>query len=380
MAYIIVGREQLALQIGENVLGGTADEVLAIPPLVSMPPFARIEVLPDEESRIVAIDGAPGATLNGEPLGASPRPLPHGARIECGDVVVLYGDLRSIGSTSSVPGVSDDDLAVMSGIGGATPTADTGGRLCMRHDGAVYPVPDAGLVIGRDPSCDIVLASKEVSRKHASIRPSLQGYLLADTSANGVLVNGIRVRTAQILGQGDVIRIGEDEFRFQADAAPPDLSVVIDTSVSPTALKAGPPASRPAEPLLATLEILNGGPTQGNRFRIERPLVQVGRGAHNDVRLQDDSVSASHATLLMRDGGWRVLDLASKNGTYVDGVRVSGEVSVSAPAELRFGNIKLLFRALGRPGNDTKSTRGIVGVRDEELLRPDTGDARRGRR
>lgn len=379
MAYIVVGREQLALQIGENVLGGDADEVLAIPPLVSMAPFARIDVLPDEESRIVAIDGGAGTTVNGEPLDATPRPLPHGARIACGDVVVLYGDMRSIGSTSSVRGVRDDDLAALNGIGGATPTADTGGRLYMRHDGVMYPVPDGGLVIGRDPSCDIVLASKEVSRRHASIRPSLQGYLLADTSANGVLVNGVPVRTAQVLGQGDIIRIGDDEFRFEADAAPPDLSVVADTSVAATARPAPPPGSAPAGPLLATLEILNGGPLRGTRFRIERPVIQVGRGAHNDVRLQDESVSSSHATLLLRDGRWHVLDLGSKNGSYVDGTRTTGDAALSPPAELRFGNIKLLFRALGKPGSDTKSTRGIVGVRDEELA-ADAGEPRRGRR
>ena len=47
-----------------------------------------------------------------------------------------------------------------------------------------------GLLIGRDPGCQIVLASREVSREHALIAPSLLGYMITDRSLNGVLVNG----------------------------------------------------------------------------------------------------------------------------------------------------------------------------------------------
>src|SRR3712207_9210521 len=68
------------------------------------------------------------------------------------------------------------------------------------------------------PECDVVVGGKDVSRRHASIRPSLQGYVLTDLGANGTYVNGRRVEAAQVLGMRDVVRIGDEEFVFEADA------------------------------------------------------------------------------------------------------------------------------------------------------------------
>ena len=69
--------------------------------------------------------------------------------------------------------------------------------------------------------CEIVVPSTEVSRRHALIAPGEGGYVVHDLSTNGVLVNGERVAKTRVLGRGDVIRIGEEEFRFYADVAPP---------------------------------------------------------------------------------------------------------------------------------------------------------------
>ena len=43
-------------------------------------------------------------------------------------------------------------------------------------------------VIGRDPSCDVVLASAEVSRRHVAIEIRDGTVFLTDSSANGTLV------------------------------------------------------------------------------------------------------------------------------------------------------------------------------------------------
>jgi biotin-dependent carboxylase-like uncharacterized protein len=56
--------------------------------------------------------------------------------------------------------------------------------------------------------CDVVVPSAEVSRRHAEIAPGAEGYVVSDTSTNGVFVNGERVRQSQLLGRGDVLRIG----------------------------------------------------------------------------------------------------------------------------------------------------------------------------
>jgi pSer/pThr/pTyr-binding forkhead associated (FHA) protein len=48
------------------------------------------------------------------------------------------------------------------------------------------------MVFGREAGCDIV-ANKDVSRRHAEIMATPQGYVLVDSSTNGTFVNGERI-------------------------------------------------------------------------------------------------------------------------------------------------------------------------------------------
>jgi pSer/pThr/pTyr-binding forkhead associated (FHA) protein len=95
--------------------------------------------------------------------------------------------------------------------------------------------------------------------------------------------------------------------------------------------------------LLATLDVVEGNVPHGMRFRIERTVAQLGRGATSDVCLLDQSVSSAHATLMLRRGTWYLLDHSSANGTYVDGTRVN-QCSLPGPCDLRLGGVTLRFR------------------------------------
>ena len=60
--------------------------------------------------------------------------------------------------------------------------------------------------------------------------------------------------------------------------------------------------------------------------------ITVGRAAGNDIVLGDDGqVSRVHAVLERLGGGWSIRDVSSRNGTFVNGNRVSGEAG-SVPA------------------------------------------------
>ncbi len=54
----------------------------------------------------------------------------------------------------------------------------------------------------------------------------------------------------------------------------------------------------------------------------ERDELVLGRGSRCDVVINEPSVSRRHARLSHRDGVWVIRDLASTNGTAVNGVRV----------------------------------------------------------
>src|SRR5213076_3612194 len=103
--------------------------------------------------------------------------------------------------------------------GGVKPPAIgvTGGRVVSLTDGREYVITGASLVFGREAGSDVVVPGKDVSRRHAEIVQTAQGYLLVDSSTNGTFVNDERVQGQRILQRADVIRIGEENFRFYAD-------------------------------------------------------------------------------------------------------------------------------------------------------------------
>jgi hypothetical protein len=70
--------------------------------------------------------------------------------------------------------------------------------------------------------------------------------------------------------------------------------------------------------------------------------LRIGRGTECDLRLDHPSVSRAHAELRSEDGGWRLRDLDSKNGTFLDGARVT-DAALGQDAWLRFGDVYCEF-------------------------------------
>lgn len=88
-------------------------------------------------------------------------------------------------------------------------------------------------------------------------------------------------------------------------------------------------------------------PDQPAHVRIlEGEEVLVGRGQEAGLRLQHPSISRSHARMQLQTDKWQLLDLGSKNGSFVDGVRTVGLVPLPAASWLRFGDVLCEFVTL----------------------------------
>lgn len=75
-------------------------------------------------------------------------------------------------------------------------------------------VEKASVTLGRDSRCDIVLDDANVSRQHAKLEKTEQGYLLTDLgSTNGTYVDEVLVNQ-QILKGGETLRLGSFIFKF----------------------------------------------------------------------------------------------------------------------------------------------------------------------
>ena len=66
------------------------------------------------------------------------------------------------------------------------------------------------------------------------------------------------------------------------------------------------------------------GPSSGTRFFIEKTELVIGRDDRCDVVIPDRQVSRQHASITLRDDGYILKDLGSKNGTFVNGREVDG--------------------------------------------------------
>lgn len=341
MPVIKVDNRQFSLRPGQNRLGAGDEADVHVDGSVDTGVQAIVEL--GDNSQVVIRRAAIGSAVrvNGIPL-VDPTPLIHGDKVEISGKELLYAEDSKAGDTAFISAAEIAAFLASKRSGPARATAATGGRLVSLVDGKEYSVPVDGIVIGRDASASVVVAENEVSRKHAEVLPVDGGYELRDHSANGVFVNGVRMETPQILSRSDVIRVGSEEFRFYADVQA--AAAVAAPTAEPVPV-APPVVQVESKPLLATLEITNIGPTKGQQVEVRVPLAHVGRGAHNDVVLADDSVSESHAKLQRRDDGWYVVDVGSTNGTYVGGQRLSTERRLEGTPDVRFGGVKVIFRA-----------------------------------
>lgn len=102
---------------------------------------------------------------------------------------------------------------------------------------------------------------------------------------------------------------------------------------------------------------------------VDETLV-VGRIANSDLRLTDALVSSQHATLRPRpEGGLEVTDLASTNGTFVNGKRISEPRELKLGDVVRFGGTHLLFTDRDRAESGTSTVHDSL-VGDEQTAVP----------
>jgi DNA-binding response OmpR family regulator len=74
-------------------------------------------------------------------------------------------------------------------------------------NGQRWPISES-IVIGRDPSCEIVVPDRQVSRFHARLTRTAEGISLEDlASKNGSFCNGLRLVDEVILQDGDLVQI-----------------------------------------------------------------------------------------------------------------------------------------------------------------------------
>ena len=159
-------------------------------------------------------------------------------------------------------------------------------------NGQRIPIPQGGLVIGREEDCDLTLLSGLVSRHHARIAPVEGGYRITDLgSRTGIYLNGEHfLGGSRWLRSGDSFAIADEILYFvtTTDAALPPVEV----------------------------------PMAQSALRMDRPRLTLGSDAGCDIVLDHPTVSPQHAEIATGPGGTRIKDL-SQGGV---GLRINGQL------------------------------------------------------
>jgi len=353
MPYLSFDSEYCELRFGANLLGGRGEGSVLLSVLALLPPTALILVSGDGRTTIRRLPSRFPIRVDGEILGSASMELLDNSHLEVGEHRLIFNlsvetpaanGAHEVSSSSAptapagadrpnperpVPDIDPNDLSPW--------------LLREMRTGRIIGVPRAGMLVGRSEDCHLVVPGRGVSRKHALLEPYATGFAISDLSANGTLVNRIRCREHQPLSSGDILRIGDEDYRVENGSAtrPPQAESQRATEFLPTV--AVPTENERPEPL-ASLEVARGA-LRGTYYSIERPVCAIGSSRANDLRLADPSVAPSHATLLLKGETWYVTDQRSRHGTFVNGYRVATERALAQGCTLTVGHVTLVFRA-----------------------------------
>jgi len=227
-----------------------------------------------------------------------------------------------------------------------------------------YRLDKKPLTLGRGSGCDVVLESPNVSREHARVQMTPDGCEICDlNSTNGVYVNGRRVSRA-ILRPGDQISLGREtpgvqSMCFEVVAAP--------EAEHPRPAYPGPsPSPEPVHPHTGFPERRadeSGSIALGQLPLADRVPITIGRDPHARVPLDSPVISRQHARLdPTKDGGHILTDLNSKNGTFVNGKRIT-RVRLRTGDVIRIGPYKFIYRPTGLTGFTDQGSIRIDGIK-----------------
>jgi ABC transport system ATP-binding/permease protein len=209
------------------------------------------------------------------------------------------------------------------------------------------PNVSTAILIGRDTACDISCPEyKNISSQHAQLIQDENNnlYVLDLGSTNGTFINNRKIEKGvqYPFSANDIVS-------FSGDGG---LTIVFNPDDFSSVPKSSPkPASSEN---FGTTDIID-------KFR-NKSMLTLGRSPENDVMLDHPIVSRQHATIEQKGKDNYILtDLNTLNGTFLNGRRIAGSVTVNESDVIIIGRFKLSLR--GKAQDLTKE----VAIRAEQI-------------
>jgi ABC transport system ATP-binding/permease protein len=291
--------------------------------------------LQNDQDMLEDLGSSNGTFVNGERLN-KPRRLKHGDIIQLGQMVsfAYQGDQPPVSSTmiesgqprivqvqtehTMIEGKLPEINQTMIGEELMPSRSASPAQLIVAIAGETlqtYTLNQPKVSIGRAEDNQIVINSRIVSRYHAYLERMKTGYyqiVSLQEAGNPVLLEGRPLTSPHPLHHGDTLRIGSTD---------PGLMVTM-TYVNPSQM-----VESQASPI---------------RFG-EKTLIQIGRDPSNEVVIDSPNVSRFHAQVERVGQRYRLIDLHSGNGTFINDERVTGDTWLQPNDVIRVGRHRFVM-------------------------------------
>jgi pSer/pThr/pTyr-binding forkhead associated (FHA) protein len=212
---------------------------------------------------------------------------------------------------------------------------------------SVVLLDDDVITLGRDQTCQVVLAQQAVSRSHARISRDGSLFFVEDLgSSYGTTINGAKLPKGEkhLLRNGDVIAIAQFDVTFDRVAAENaegggagNTQFVARKVVKDVMRGLSAGGEQPY------FRVMNG-PREGERIEIaDAQEYVVGRDEGTaDIVFKDDLVSRKHVKIRRDWSGTHVEDLGSRNGIKINKKRIPKK-TLTDRDEVEIGGVRLLY-------------------------------------
>ena len=298
-------------------------EIVISTPAVSRR-HARL-MLEGDSYAIEDLGSSNGTFVNGDRL-IGRRKLQHGDEVRLGQAITLnYSSpvaeepgKTAVRPPTPVPAAPSHVMQTTIGEEVSLPVASGPRQLIVTIAGEnskSYSLTRTSYSIGRLDDNDIVIPSPIVSGKHARLEQASGGgfkLTVLPEARNPVLFEGRPLEGSRVLRHGDLLRIGSQD---------PGVMVTLTYEA---------PAEAAAQ---VERDIVFG----------EKTLIQIGRDPSNDVVLPSPNISRFHAQIQKVGQRYRVEDLRSSNGVFVNDEKVDGSLWLKPNDTVRIGQYRFVL-------------------------------------
>ncbi len=242
-------------------------------------------------------------------------------------------------------------------------------------------VLDEETIVGRSPSCGLAIDYKGLSRQHAKLTWRDEVLVLEDLkSTNGSFVNDRKITEPTPLKSGDIIGFENIQYtvvlptKASDEAEEEDLEAKTQVAQLPEGWWAvnnddddgmtkaislediqqqAPSTSVKLKEALENLGnkpclVCTSGKYTSKIFRFnpskETNTWEIGKNAECDVHLDEESLSGNHAQLINEGKRWKLVDVMSTNGTFINGQKTLTSYLASGDS-IRLGEIQFKFHS-----------------------------------